>query len=134
MGNRVRATLSLAQLVLSECPSDLSPECWNESVDAFTLSSPDIETFLYRENVAYAKFLESWASDPSEDTVSAASMRATAATHLRVAEDIKAAVNKCVFDFNLWCTSVPVTPSQTWISNFNLDFASRSQVLMALGR
>ena len=46
-------------LVLSECPSQYSPECWSES-QAFTLSSPDVMVWLIREYKAYAAFLTAW--------------------------------------------------------------------------
>lgn len=46
-------------LVLSECPSSYSPECWSDSI-AYSLSSPDIMTWLAREYKAYAGFLAAW--------------------------------------------------------------------------
>ena len=47
-------------LVLSDCPSQFSPECWNAAI-AYSLSSPDIMVWLIREYTAYARFLEVWA-------------------------------------------------------------------------
>ena len=46
-------------LVFSLCPSQFSPECWSAS-QAFTLSSPDLMTWLVREYEAYAAFLAAW--------------------------------------------------------------------------
>ena len=57
-------------LVLSLCPSPYSPECWVEALDAYTLSSPDIELFLAREHLAFAKFVEAWASVDAEADIS----------------------------------------------------------------
>ena len=50
-------------LVLSLCPSPYSPECWVEALDAFTLSSPDIELFVAREHLAFSNFVEAWARE-----------------------------------------------------------------------
>jgi Glycosyl hydrolase family 63 C-terminal domain len=46
--------------VFSECPSSLSPECWDPN-SAYSLASPDAAVFLVREYKAYANFLEGWA-------------------------------------------------------------------------
>jgi neutral trehalase len=46
-------------LVLSECPSQYSPECWSES-QAYTLASPDLMVWVSREYQAYALFLKAW--------------------------------------------------------------------------
>ena len=46
-------------LVLSQCPSQFSPECWSEA-QAYTLSSPDIMVWIEREYAAYALFLGAW--------------------------------------------------------------------------
>ena len=47
-------------LVLSECPSYRSPECWNEKSDANTLASAELQTFLAREHIALSLFYEKW--------------------------------------------------------------------------
>ena len=46
-------------LVLSQCPSQFSPECWS-AAQAYTLSSPDVMVWLAREYQAYALFLAAW--------------------------------------------------------------------------
>jgi len=53
-------------LVFSVCPSQYSP-CWSETLDAFTLSSPDLELFIAREHLAYAAFLQKWAAAEEEE-------------------------------------------------------------------
>lgn len=53
-------------LVFSVCPSQYSTWCWNEGLDAFTLSSPDLELFIAREHLAYAAFLQKWAAAEDE--------------------------------------------------------------------
>lgn len=49
-------------LVLSQCPSAFS-SCWNEAEDAYTLASPDLQVFIYREYKAAALFKQQWASE-----------------------------------------------------------------------
>jgi hypothetical protein len=53
-------------LVLSVCPSPYSTWCWIESIDAFTLSAPDLELFIAREHLAYSNFLQKWAAEDKE--------------------------------------------------------------------
>lgn len=48
-------------LVMSDCP-DKSSKCWNESEDAWTLASVDLQIFMYREHTAYARFCTNWAA------------------------------------------------------------------------
>ena len=49
-------------LVLSTCPSDRSPECWNATLHAKAIASADVMTFLYREFKAFEKFNQAWAA------------------------------------------------------------------------
>jgi hypothetical protein len=73
-------------LVLSECPSQYSPECWSAS-QAYTLSSPDVMVWLAREYQAYAVFVAAWGAlggatslyDSSSAAAEAAGARAYAA-------------------------------------------------------
>ncbi|GMH59219.1 hypothetical protein TrST_g13041 [Triparma strigata] len=53
-------------LVLSPCPSPRS-ECWNDDGCANSLSAPDLMTFLIREHLAYAKFLDQWGEDGGDE-------------------------------------------------------------------
>ena len=62
-------------LVLSLCPSPYSPECWVEELDAFTLSSPDIELFIAREHIAFAQFVELWGGDDVDAAAESAEHR-----------------------------------------------------------
>jgi hypothetical protein len=57
-------------LVYSVCPSQYSTWCWSETLDAFTLSSPDLEVFIAREHLAYAAFLEKWAATEASSSSS----------------------------------------------------------------
>lgn len=79
-------------LVLSECPSDLSPECWTEAGDAFTLASPDLQTWMHREYTAYANFLQAWAAG-SGDAAYAAATRARADAARARASAVRAALD-----------------------------------------
>ena len=72
-------------LVYSACPSAYS-SCWDDTTDAFTLSSPDIETFIAREHLAFARFLAAWGVNAD-----------VAAAHLCRATEIAAAVDAYLF-------------------------------------
>ena len=100
-------------LVLSTCASARSPECWDPKLHELVLVSADLSTFLFREFQAYALFCGKWA----RDEIAAASENATTKDYARqarhehfleeqvwalgVASDIKAAVNKFLWDDKL---------------------------------
>lgn len=48
-------------LVISTCPSSLSPECWNPKYHQLKISAPGLVTFLHREHTALAAFATAWA-------------------------------------------------------------------------
>lgn len=50
-------------LVLSTCPSDRSPECWDAALHELVIASADLATFLFREHTALAAFATRWAAD-----------------------------------------------------------------------
>lgn len=52
-------------LVLSTCPSPRSG-CWVDAC-ANSLAAPDVMTFLYREHLAFAKFLDEWGEDGGDE-------------------------------------------------------------------
>jgi hypothetical protein len=70
-------------LATSACPSLRSP-CWNEATDAFTLASADVNMFLHREHLAFARFAAAWGDLPLSRTHEAASRTIVQAinTHL----------------------------------------------------
>ena len=87
-------------LVLSLCPSPYSPECWVEALDAFTLSSPDIELFIAREHLAFALFLEAWAAGAvagAGGRAAAVALREEAAAHRRRARAVADNVDRLMF-------------------------------------
>ena len=49
-------------LVLSTCPSDRSPECWDAALHELVIASADLATFLFREHTALASFCTRWAA------------------------------------------------------------------------
>ena len=84
-------------LVLSECPSQFSPECWSEDI-AFSLASPDLQVFMYREYKAFSLFQRQWANEATArgDADAAALARDADAGEARfraVGAGIRAAVN-----------------------------------------
>lgn len=87
-------------LVTSVCPSKFS-KCWNEAVDAYTLATVDLHVFIYREHLAYSRFLDAWADqtdssktvDPTE-VGTAADLRADAKEHVNFANGILATMEK----------------------------------------
>jgi len=74
-------------LVLSACPSPRS-DCWVEEGCGNSLSSPDLMAYLYRENLAYARFLDRW-NLPGSDRyeAAAASVKETLEEQLWSEED-----------------------------------------------
>ena len=80
-------------LVLSTCPSSLSPDCWVEADDALAISAVDVMSFLYREQLAYAAFNDKWAAAET-DPAAAAALRHTAATWRSSARDVARATGR----------------------------------------
>lgn len=85
-------------LVYSQCPSEYSP-CWDASADAFTLASPDVMTFMYRERIAYARFLAMWstgAPDVTDDALRTmpVAVAAKVRTQLSAAAALRDALNE----------------------------------------
>lgn len=76
-------------LVWDPVPSGHSAE-WKAEEQAFTISAPDLMTFLYREHLAFARLLDAWATLGSAD---APGCKESAAEQRRLAADIRAATN-----------------------------------------
>jgi neutral trehalase len=76
-------------LVWDPVPSGHSPE-WKVEERAFTISAPDLMTFLYREHTAFALLLEHWAAAGGDD---AAACTAEAEEQRRLAAGVRIATN-----------------------------------------
>jgi neutral trehalase len=67
---------------------------WIAEERAFTISAPDLMTFLFREHIAFARLLESWAASGCADGAACA---ADALEQRRLAAGIRAATNTHLF-------------------------------------
>lgn len=113
-------------LVLSQCPSDLSPECWVEAADAFTLAAPDLQTFMYREWAAYALLHEGWAAEAAAAGAPDAPARAARAAAVRATATAKMGAIKTAVNTYLWHWEDEAAGSG-WFAAWNRT--TRSQIL-----
>jgi hypothetical protein len=113
-------------LVLSQCPSDLSPECWVESADAFTLAAPDLQTFVYREWAAYALLHEGWAAEAAAAGAPDAAARASRAAAVRATANARMGAIKTAVNTYLWHWEDEASGTG-WFAAWNRT--TRSQIL-----
>jgi hypothetical protein len=109
-------------LVLSECPSQFSPECWSES-QAYSLASPDVMIWLAREYHAYALFVTAWgavggASGGLYSSASAASEAAGARAYAARLRD--------VIHQRLWLWLDPPANTRGMYVGFNVSTGQQS--------
>ena len=109
-------------LVLSQCPSQFST-CWSEAEDAYTLASPDLQVFIYREYKALALFKARWAAEAERTGALDAAQRAAQAVDAEVRfKAVGATIRRALNDF-LW---FQMAPGIGWWAAYNRT--QRSQI------
>ena len=109
-------------LVLSTCPSDRSPECWDPALHELVIASADLATFLFREHTALASFCTRWAAAPGTARDEKAALLARAAAATSAAAAISASVNE-----HLWSAQLGVYVA------LNTSTAGRHEVTNRVG-